>query len=136
MANLATALIYHDRIETTLVKAKALKPFVEKIITLAKKASALEDKAQKLHLKRLAMAKVRNKAAVDLLFTEKVKAFLARSGGYTRIYKLGNRVGDAADVALICFVPASDADKTTDSVLDENNQEPALATAVEGDETK
>lgn len=107
MANLAMALIKHGRIETTLPKAKALRPFVEKLITLAKKAENAP-KEQALHLRRLALARIRDKEAVKLLFSERVKEFIARPGGYTRIYKLGARIGDAAEMALICFIAADD----------------------------
>ncbi len=108
MASLATALFRHDRIQTTLAQAKALRPFAEKIITLAKKAAQTEDKAVKLHYRRQALAKVRDDEAVHLLFSEKVSKFLERKGGYTRIYKLVARRGDAADVALIELIEAND----------------------------
>ena len=107
MANLAAALLQHGRIQTTLPKAKALRPFVEKIITLSKKAkSATPERA--LHLRRLAMARVRNKTVVHNLFEKRVDEFLERNGGYTRIYKLGTRLGDAAEMALIELIDASD----------------------------
>lgn len=108
MGQLAGALLRHDRIETTLAAAKALRPFVEKIITLAKKASACEDAAEKLHYRRLAISRVRDEQAVAMLFTDKAKKFLARPGGYTRIYKLVPRTGDAANVALIELIEADD----------------------------
>ena len=99
MASLSAALFRHDRIQTTLGYAKALRPFAEKIITLAKKAAATDDTAKKLHFRRLALAKVRDESAVHFLFADKVQKFLKRSGGYTRIYKLVPRVGDAANMA-------------------------------------
>lgn len=107
MSNLGAALLRHGRIQTTLVKAKALRPFIEQIITLAKKAEgASPEKA--LHLRRLAISRLRDKEAVALLFNERAKAFLDRPGGYTRIYKLGNRIGDAAEMAVIQLIPAED----------------------------
>jgi large subunit ribosomal protein L17 len=107
MANMATALIRHGRIETTLAKAKALRPFVERLITLAKRAQSLpKDKA--LHLRRQALARLRDKKMVEFLFAERVQQFLNRPGGYTRIYKLGQRRGDAAEMALIAFLDADD----------------------------
>lgn len=107
MANLAQALLKHDRIQTTLPKAKALRPYVEKIITLAKRAqTATPERA--LFLRRLAISKVRDKAIVKTLFDEKVSEFADRPGGYTRIYKLGTRIGDAAEMAVIQLIPASD----------------------------
>ncbi len=109
LSNLAAALITHGRIETTLTKAKALRPFVEKVITKAKQAAAQTDKKDAVHLRRLALRDVRDEDAVTLLFNEKVKEFTARSGGYTRIYKLGpQRISDAAEMALIEFVKAED----------------------------
>lgn len=108
MGNLAVALIAHGRIETTLAKARALRPFIEKVITLAKKAEKANDAARKLHFRRLAIARVRDKKAVALLFDERVSEFTERNGGYTRIYKLGQRVGDAAEMALIELIDGND----------------------------
>ena len=101
MGNLSVALITHGRIETTLSKARALRPFIEKVITLAKKADKSKDSARKLHLRRLAISRVRDKVAVGKLFDERAGEFTERNGGYTRIYKLGQRIGDAAEMALI-----------------------------------
>src|SRR5581483_10695733 len=89
LSNLASALITHGRIQTTLTKAKALRPFIEKVITKAKKAAGKKEKADALHLRRLALRDVRDETAVKLLFSEKYKDFENRNGGYTRIYKLG-----------------------------------------------
>lgn len=100
MANMAASLIRAGRIRTTLKKAKALRPFIEKIITLAKGGS--------LHQRRMAIARIRDVEAVNLLFDEKAEDFRQRNGGYTRIYKLGTRIGDAAEMALIEFVSAED----------------------------
>ena len=109
LSNMAASLIEHDRIETTLAKAKALRPFVEKIITKAKQASLKTDKKDAVHLRRLALKDVRNEDAITLLFNEKVKEFANRTGGYTRIYKLAlPRVSDAAEMAIIEFVKADD----------------------------
>jgi|TARA_B110000438_G_scaffold275903_1_gene297226 large subunit ribosomal protein L17 len=107
MANLAAALLKHDQIKTTISKAKALRPFVEKIITMAKKAHGASPE-RALAYRRLAMARVRDQEAIALLFREKVTEFVDRPGGYTRIYKLGQRVGDAAEIALIQLIPGSD----------------------------
>src|SRR5918911_3249114 len=91
LSNLGASLIKHGRIETTLTKAKALRPFIEKVITKAKKAAAASEKKDAIHLRRLALADVRNEDAVTKLFNEKYKEFAKRAGGYTRIYKLGQR---------------------------------------------
>lgn len=109
LSNLAAALITHGRIQTTLTKAKALRPFVERVITKAKKAATRTEKKDQIHLRRLALKDVRDVTAVDLLFDEKAAEFANRPGGYTRIYKLGaQRGGDAAELALIELVKADD----------------------------
>jgi large subunit ribosomal protein L17 len=109
LSNLAAALITHGRIETTLTKARALRPFIEKIITKAKRAAAASEKKDAIHLRRHALRKVRNEDAITLLFNEKAAQFSKRPGGYTRIYKLApRRVGDSAEMALIEFVGAED----------------------------
>ncbi|MGF1484656.1 MAG: 50S ribosomal protein L17 [Opitutales bacterium] len=108
MANLAAALFRHGRIETTLAKARALRPFAEKIVTLAVKADKASDPAKKVHYLRMAIARVRDTEAVFQLFNERVAEFKDRPGGYTRIYKLVPRVGDAANMALIELINASD----------------------------
>jgi large subunit ribosomal protein L17 len=108
MSNLAASLITHGRIQTTLTKAKALRPFIEKVITKAKQAAAKAERKDAIHLRRLALSDVRDETALTLLFNEKYKEFVSRSGGYTRIYKLGARGSDAAELALIEFVKADD----------------------------
>lgn len=108
MANLASALFRCERIETTLIKAKALRPFAERIITLACKAAKTDEPANQLHYRRLATARVRDHQAVQTLFDERVNEFVNRSGGYTRIYKLVPRRGDAAPMALIELIKADD----------------------------
>ena len=113
LSNMGASLIKHGRIETTLTKAKALRPFIEKVITKAKKAAALPKvngklSASAIHLRRLALKDVRDESAVTLLFNEKVAQFEKRSGGYTRIYKLGARNSDSAEMALIEFIAAED----------------------------
>ena len=100
LANLSKALLTHGRIKTTLKKAKVLRPFVEKVITLAKNGS--------LHSRRMAISRVRDMDAVHGLFDDKVEQFRDREGGYTRIYKLGTRRGDAAEMALIELIDADD----------------------------
>jgi large subunit ribosomal protein L17 len=109
LSNLTASLIIHGRIKTTLAKARALRPFAEKVITKAKKAAAATDKKDALHLRRLAQRDLRDMGAIDVLFDEKAAEFANRPGGYTRIYKLGaQRNGDAAEMALIELVKADD----------------------------
>jgi large subunit ribosomal protein L17 len=108
MANLASALFEHGKINTTLAKAKALRPFAEKMITQAVKAHVATDPAVKLHHRRLVIARIRNESAARELFDVKASEFVKRHGGYTRIYKLVPRIGDAAKMAIIELVYADD----------------------------
>jgi large subunit ribosomal protein L17 len=135
IGNLATALIVHGKIKTTLAKAKALRPFVEKIITLAKKAHQVEVMEQKLHFRRLAISRIRNIGAVKLLFDDKVSEFLKRKGGYTRIYKLIPRQGDASKMAIIELIAASDTGykksrrrKAKEAIYSQSEEEATLST--------
>ena len=101
-SNLASALITHGRIETTEAKAKAVRPFAEKMITLGKRGD--------LHARRLAMAELRSNDVVHKLFSDVAPRFAERNGGYTRVVKLGPRQGDAASMAyleLVDFDPAA-----------------------------
>lgn len=108
MANLAVALFKHGRITTTLAKAKALRPFAEKLITMAKKAYLTDDRIRKLHYLRLAISRIHDEDTVAKLFNERAVEFIKRNGGYTRIYKLMQRVGDAAKMGIIELIPADD----------------------------
>lgn len=96
LANMACSLIEHKRINTTLAKAKALKLFVEPLVTKSKEDTT--------HNRRVAFSRLRNKYAVTELFKEVSVKVGDRPGGYTRIIKLGNRLGDNAEMALIEFV--------------------------------
>lgn len=95
-ANMASSLIEHKRINTTTAKAKALRQFVEPLIT--------KSKTDTTHNRRLVFAKLRNKQAVSELFREIAPKVGDRPGGYTRVIKLGNRLGDNADMAMIELV--------------------------------
>ena len=96
LANLATALLTHGRIETTQAKARAVRPYVEKLITLGK--------AGGLHSRRQALAKLRYRPIVDRLFHDVAPVFAERPGGYTRMIKTRHRAGDAAPMAIIELV--------------------------------
>ncbi|WP_310991081.1 50S ribosomal protein L17 [Aequorivita marina] len=96
MANMASSLILHKRINTTVAKAKALRQFVEPLVTKSKEDTT--------HNRRLVMAKLRQKDAVAELFRTVAPKVGDRPGGYTRIIKLGNRLGDNADMAMIELV--------------------------------
>ena len=103
-SNLAGALIEHGRIQTTEAKAKAVKPFVEKMITLGKRGD--------LHARRQALAALRSNTVVHALFADVAPRFAERPGGYTRILRLGQRQGDAADMVyleLVDFEPTPSA---------------------------
>ncbi len=105
LRNQAEALIRHERIETTVPRAKELRPFVERIITVAKRGIADGPKTVKaLHARRLVAVDVHEPETVDKLFDTIAPRFAARPGGYTRILKLGFRRGDAADMAQIELV--------------------------------
>ena len=93
LAHMATSLFRHDRIETTEAKAKALRPYAERLITLARRGD--------LHARRLVERKIKDREVSHRLFAELGKRFAARPGGYTRIVKLRHRPGDGADVARI-----------------------------------
>lgn len=103
LANMACSLIEHKRINTTVAKAKALKQFVEPIITKSK-AENNQSTEKGTHNRRVAFSKLRNKYAVTELFGPVAEKVGDRPGGYTRIIKLGNRLGDNADMALIELV--------------------------------
>src|SRR5918993_5292581 len=105
LRNQATALIRHERIETTVPKAKELRPFVERIITIAKRGIAAGDANGKgLHARRLVLRDLQDKDVVSKLFDTIAPRFEARPGGYTRILRLGYRRGDSAEVAQIELV--------------------------------
>lgn len=95
--NMAASLFAHGGVVTTQAKAKELRPFAEKLITLARRGD--------LHSRRLVERKIKDRETLRKLFAEIGPRFAARPGGYTRILKLGHRVGDGADVAKIELLP-------------------------------
>lgn len=105
--NMATSLIKHEQIKTTLPKAKELRPYVERIITLGKRGG--------LHARRQAYAVIMDEKVVDKLFTTIAERYKARQGGYTRVLKAGFRYGDAAPMAVIELVDRDPAAKGQDS---------------------
>jgi len=107
LANLVVSLIEHEQIKTTLAKAKAVRPFAEKMVTLGKRGD--------LHARRTALGYLHSKPAVSKLFGTIAPASAGRKGGYTRITKLGQRMTDSAPMAFIEWVdrvaaPAADAE--------------------------
>ena len=100
LANQVCSLIEHQRIKTTLAKAKAVRPLAEKMVTLGKNGS--------LHARRTALSVLRQKGAVKKLFDDIAPRSATRNGGYTRIIKLGQRKSDSAAVALLEWVDAAE----------------------------
>ena len=101
-ANLAGSLIQHGRVRTTVTKAKAVKPFAEQMISLGKRGD--------LHARRQALAELRSREVVEILFDDVAPRFAERPGGYARIVKIGPRLGDAAEMAyleLVDYVPGA-----------------------------
>ena len=98
LANMASSLILHKRIQTTVAKAKALRIYVEPLITKTKNLNTVEEKT---NAQRVVFSYLQNKFAVKELFTEVGEKVANRPGGYTRILKLGNRLGDAAEICYI-----------------------------------
>ena len=96
--NMAASLFLHERIETTEAKAKELRPFVERLITFARRGD--------LHARRQVERRIKDREATGRLFKEYGPRFAGRPGGYTRIVKLGHRVGDGAETARIELLPA------------------------------
>ena len=102
-ANMSSSLVEHEQIVTTLPKAKELRPFVEKLVTLAKKGD--------LNSRRIAIARMRNKTQAKKLFDVLGPRYADRPGGYIRILKAGFRYGDNAPMAVIEFVDRDESAK-------------------------
>jgi len=113
LANMAAALVKHEQIVTTLPKAKELKPYVEKLITLGKQAVANPDTA--VAKRRQAISKMRDEVQVKKLFDVLAERYESRAGGYTRVMKAGFRYGDAAPMAVIELVDRDTDAKGQDS---------------------
>ena len=121
LMNLTCSLIEHRRIRTTLAKAKALRPYAEKLVTLGKRGT--------LHARRTALSSLRHKDMVKTLFEEIAVASKDRVGGYTRITKLGQRRSDSAPMAYIEWVDAY-VPKTAEAPAAEAVTEPAADEAA------
>ena len=106
LANLVCSLITERRIKTTLSKAKVTRALAEKMVTLGKKGT--------LAARRNAISKIKNESAVSVLFDEIAPGFADRSGGYTRITKLGPRMSDASEMAILEWVEAGEPVKSED----------------------
>ncbi|MGC6475084.1 MAG: 50S ribosomal protein L17 [Parvibaculales bacterium] len=118
LGNMAVALIKHEQIVTTLPKAKELRPFVEKLVSLGKKGD--------LHARRQAYAKLPDNEWAAKLFDTLAERYADRQGGYTRIMKAGFRYGDNAPLAVIEFVDRDESARGQDSgpvMIDEEGEE-------------
>jgi large subunit ribosomal protein L17 len=132
LRNQAEALLAHEKIETTVPKAKELRPFVERLITIAKRGVKANDpKGVSLSARRLVMRDVLNETVVTKLFDELAPRFMERPGGYTRILKLGHRRGDAAEIAQIELIGSEFDPKKA-----EEEKKAAEAAAEAGDAPK
>lgn len=132
LRNQAEALLAHEKIETTVPKAKELRPYVERLITIAKRGVKANDpKGASLSARRLVMRDVLNETVVTKLFDELAPRFADRPGGYTRILKLGARRGDAAEVAQIELIGSEFDPKKA-----EEEKKAAEAAAEAGDAPK
>ena len=105
--NMAAALIKHEQITTTVAKAKELRPYIEKLVTLAKRGG--------LSNRRLAMSRLGDETQLKKLFDELAERYSDREGGYTRVIKAGSRDSDAASMAIIEFVDRDEDAKGQDS---------------------
>ena len=119
--NMAVALIKHEQIETTLPKAKDLRPIVEKLVTLGKRGG--------LHARRQVLSYLHDRAIAEKLFSTLAQRYSGRAGGYTRVIKAGFRYGDAAPMAVIEFVDRDLEAKGKDSGPVQNAGEPETAAA-------
>jgi len=117
LRNLATNLLKRERMVTTIDKAKAVRPYVEKLITRAKEAS--------VHNKREAAKRIQDRKVLIKLFDEIGPRFKERPGGYTRIMRLGLRPGDAAERAIIEFVVLESKKKKDDKKKEKKSKTPA-----------
>ncbi len=111
LRNIVTSLIEHERIVTTVPKAKETKRIADKMVTLGKRGD--------LHARRQAMAYIRSKDVVAKLFDEISTQYIDRQGGYTRIVRTGNRYGDAAPMAIVEFVGYEEVIETETSPDDD-----------------
>jgi large subunit ribosomal protein L17 len=130
LRNQAIALLRHERIETTMPKAKELRPFVERLITIARRGVAAGDATGKtLHARRLVLAELPDIEVVGKLFDTLAPRFAERPGGYTRILRVGFRRGDSAEVAHVELV-GSEYNPTVKTEKDDTEEAPKKAKGV------
>lgn len=121
LANMAASLVKHEQIVTTLPKAKTLKPYVEKLITMGKQAAEKPETA--VSKRRQAISRMRDEAQVAKIFDVLAERYANRPGGYTRVLKAGFRYGDAAPMAVIELVDRDPDAKGQDSGPDQFGEE-------------
>jgi large subunit ribosomal protein L17 len=127
LSNLVVSLIEHSRVKTTLAKAKAVRPFAEKMVSIGKREG---NAADLVHARRLAKSYLHSDNAVSKLFSTIAPASATRKGGYTRITKLGQRMTDSAPMAYIEWVDVA-PEATNAAAAKEVATEAAAATAAE-----
>jgi large subunit ribosomal protein L17 len=131
LRNQAIALLRHERIETTIPKAKELRPFVERIITIARRGVAAGDAAGRtLHARRLVLAQLADREVVRKLFDTLAPRFAERPGGYVRILRVGFRRGDSAEVAQVELVGSEYSPSATTTATDGVEDAPKKAKGV------
>ena len=133
LRNLATALFERERIRTTLMKAKELRPFAERLITLAKRDDA------RLHARRMVLRDIHDPVVVKKLFDTLGARYTARPGGYTRILRLGPRHGDGAEMAIVELIGSEykpEAKKDKEKGKKGGKEQPAEAAPKKGGRAK
>jgi large subunit ribosomal protein L17 len=132
LRNQSTMLLRHERIDTTLAKAKELRPFVERLITVAKRGLVDgTDTTRALHARRLVARQLADKKVVSKLFDSIAPRFADRPGGYARVLRLGRRQGDCAEIAQIELV-GSEYDPAADQADNSTQPEAAASSGVGG----
>jgi large subunit ribosomal protein L17 len=121
LKNLCVELISHEKVETTLVKAKAVKPVVEKMITKARKYAAIEDPIKRFNIVKELRKDVASEEVIRKLVSDLGTRYKSRNGGYTKIVRTGNRPGDNAIKARIELVKETKTTKTAKKVTKEEN---------------
>ena len=124
LRNQASALIRHERIETTVPKAKELRPFVERLITIAKRGLAANDGVRVVNARRLVARDIQDNDVVSKLFDTIAPRFAERPGGYTRLLKLGYRRGDSAEVAQVELLGSEYDPKKAEEAAREQGEAP------------
>ena len=127
LANQVCSLITEGAIKTTVVKAKETRRFADRMVTLGKKGD--------LHHRRLAISKLRDKDAVARLFAEVAPKFANRDGGYTRIIRIGTRIGDAAEMCILQWVEAENSPKPSKKRAEAKKAAPKAEEAEKKEET-